>query len=530
MTVSRLRCSLLFLSYLHTPKTPKTPFLKNYLPILFLCFLGLGLKAQTPYTNVINYIAHNGRPSIEVGGINTYYVANILNIWPDSYMQYAKLDTNGNVLDTLTILWDPTKVFTGNCPKCLHLKNGVLYHAYNDFISNVPGNDTVAVILAKIKPDLSDTIYHKYYAPKIGRATEARAMVFDTDSTFILTSISAYYTGDTAPNAQFKFNVLVSRIDTAFNVLWETIIPDSDSTRNYGHSPGDITLDSYGTMLVTGSPYSQIRQNEAFAARLRVSNGQLLWRRVDTGAMGIQGMYAVDHGDGTYRYVQNWLDDPDPVFKGFHKLHVGILDTNGNILQDKAYGMEEREHVAVDLIKLKDGNYYTAGTSYYWNPKGLGFKFTPNLDSLWMRWYWHDTITDFSQLDAFKEDSSGMIVHTGWHASGKLYNWLFRIDTRGCDTSNCNISIYEEPDIDTRWQVFPNPSSGPVTIDHPELYAQGTINIQVMNMQGAIIHNQDYAPSEPIPLQIPTSGSYYVIIRNSKNEVIGLKQVVVSSL
>ncbi len=499
--------------------------MKNYLPILFLCFLGLGLKAQTPYTNVINYIAHNGRPSIEIGGINTYYIANVLNTGLGGEMQYARLDTNGNVLDTLTIHWDPTKVFTGNCPKCLELNNGVLYHVYNDFIADIPGNDTVAIILGKIKPDLSDTILHRYYNPQVGRGAEARAITFDTDSTFLLTAINAYFTGDTAPNAQFKFNVLVTRFDTAFNVLWETIIPDTDSTRNYGHVPGDIVLDDYGTMLITGSPYWFIHYNEAFAARLRVSDGQLLWRRVDTGAMGIQGMYAVDHGDGTYRYVQNWKVSST---NNFHKFHVGILDTNGNILQDKEYGLNERRHVSVDLIKLRDGNYYASGTSYYGGPKGLGFKFTPNLDSLWMRWYWHDTITDFSQLDAFKEDSSGMIVHTGWHVSGQLYNWLLRIDTRGCDTSNCNISIYEEPDIDTRWQVFPNPSSGPITIDHPELYAQGTINIQVMNMQGAIIHHQEYAPTEPIPLQIPTSGSYYVIIRNSKNEVIGLKHVVIA--
>lgn len=504
--------------------------MKNYFLTLIFCLFWLGAFSQTPYTNVINYIAHNGRPSIEVGGVNTYYVANVLNIWPDSYMQYAKLDTNGNVLDTLTIKWDPTKVFTGNCPKCLHLKNEVLYHAYNDFISNVPGNDTVAVILAKVKSDLSDTIYHKYYAPKIGRATEARAMVFDTDSTFVLSAINAYFTGDTVPNAQFKFNVLVTRFDTAFNVLWETIIPDSDSTRNFGHVPGDIVLDDYGTILVTGSPFFFIRYNEAFVARLRVSDGQLLWRRVDTGSMGIQGMYAVDHGDGTYRYVQNWLVD---TVKRHHEFYIGVLDTNGNILQDKAYGQPERRHIAVDLIKLRDGNYFAGGNSFWYAEKGLGFKFTPNLDSLWMRWYWHDTISDLCNVDAFKEDSSGMIVHTGWYVktfnnpTNLLYNWLYRIDTRGCDTSNCNISIYEEPEIDTRWQVFPNPSSGPITIDHPELYAQGTINIQVMNMQGVIIHNKEYAPTEPIPLQIPTSGSYYVIIRNSKNEVIGLKQIVI---
>ncbi len=498
--------------------------MKNYLPILFLCFLGLGLKAQTPYTNVINYIAHNGRPSLEVGGVNTYYVANVLNIWPYSYMQYAKLDTNGNVLDTLTILWDQSKVYTGDCPKGLEENNGVLYHAYSDAVVGT-GLDTMAIILGKIKLDLSDTIKHQYYVPQNGGAARAEAIRFDSDSTFILTATNAFYTGDTFPNAEYKFNVLVARLDTSFNVLWETIIPDSDSTRNYGHVPDDITLDGYGTILITGSPFHLIRYNEAFAARLRVSDGQLLWRRVDTGAMGIQGMYAVDHGDGTYRYVQNWKASPT---NNFHKFHIGILDTNGNILQDKEYGLEERRHVAVDLIKLRDGNYYASGTSYFGGPKGLGFKFTPNLDSLWMRLFWHDTITDFSQLDAFKEDSSGMIVHTGWHASDKLYNWLFRIDTRGCDTSNCNISIYEEPEIDKRWQVFPNPSSGPITIDHPELYAQGTINIQVMNMQGAIIHRQDYAPSEPIPLQIPTSGSYYVIIRNSKNEVIGLKQVVIA--
>lgn len=471
--------------------------------VFFLvCFAGV---AQVPYTNVVNHVAHNTRPALEVVG-DYYYVANNLNdsSWT---LDYVKLDTNGTVVKKFSYVVDSAQ-FPSNCPKCLDYHNGVLYHAYSDGIASIPGTDTGAIVLCKINPDLSDTIMTQHYIPVHGGGCDIKALEFDSDSTFIIAATNFFYTGDSAPQAVFKYATLVARLDTSFNILWETIIPDTDSTRNFGVFPEDIVIDKYGSILVTGTPAWVAQVSEAFAARLRVSDGHLYWRKSYTGNLGIRGMNALDHGDGTYRYVQNWYTD---VQDGFFELHIGILDTTGTILDEQVYAKPERRHLTDDLIRLKDGNYYCAGVTFWGGYKGLGFKFSPQLDSLWMRQYQYGPTSNTCNVDIFKEDSSGMIVHTGWVTSNQLDNWIFRIDTYGCDTSDCGLGIDENYALDSRWRVFPNPSTGSFTVDHPEIDRLGQLHIQVIDMQGRITQESQLLGSS-IKMFIDTPGLYYIRI------------------
>lgn len=489
--------------------------MRNFLFILL--FISLPAIGQTVYTNRVNHVAHNTRPAFEIVG-DYYYVANNLNISPYSQMQYVKLDTLGNVLNTLNILWDPNYVFPSNCPKCLDYHHGVLYHAY----SNGKTRDSAAIILSKVRLDLSDTVLTQYYPTINGHGLDIKDLEFDSDSTFIIAAIDAFYTGDSAPQAVFKFNTLVARLDTNFNILWETIIPDTDPNRNFGVFPEDIVIDAYGSILVTGTPAWVAQVSEAFAARIRISDGHLYWRKSYTGNLGIRGMNAFDHGDGTYRYVQDWITD---VNNAYHLYEIGILDTAGIIISSKQYGSTNQTHTANDLIRLKDGNYYCAGVTHQF--KGLGFKFTPNLDSLWMKQFSYGPVSNTCYLEVFKEDSSGMIAHTGWVTSNRVDNWIFRIDTKGCTVSNCDIGIPENPVLDERWEVFPNPSTGPFTIYHPEMETLGPLVVQIHNMEGRLVYDGDHVEGEPIQLQLDVAGEYQVIIAKQNREVIGLQKVLI---
>lgn len=492
--------------------------------VLYILFGLIGSCAfgQVPYTNVVNHLAHNSRPALEIVG-DYYFVANNLNTAPWT-LDYTKLDTNGTVIQRFSYVVDSAQ-FPSNCPKCLDYHNGVLYHGYTDFISVIPGTDTSAIILCKVKPDLSDTIMTRYYPTLQGHGLDIKALEFDSDSTFIIAATDAYYTGDSAPQAVFKFNTLVARLDTSFNILWETIIPDTDPNRNFGLNPEDIVVDSYGTLLVTGTPYWVGWVNEAFAARLNNKSGQLLWRKNYNGDMGIQGMNAFDHGDGTYRYVQNWLTNPNDYY---HQLHIGILDTAGNIIADSVYGKPNKGHAIHELIKLKDGNYYCGGVTNLGLEKGLGFKFSPQLDSLWMRNYRYGSVNNTCYLEVFKEDSSGMIAHTGWVTSNQLDNWIFRIDTYGCDTSNCGLNIPENFRPDERWTVYPNPSRGEFVIDHPEIEVLGPLIVQVFDLQGRRVHDGDYEGGRAIQLELETSGEYQILITTESGEVIGIIPILIT--
>ena len=87
------------------------------------------------------------------------------------------------------------------------------------------------------------------------------------------------------------------------------------------------------------------------------------------------------------------------------------------------------------------------------------------------------------------------------------------------------ISVRENKIDQTLLKVFPIPSSGNFTVDHPELYNVEPVSVYVVGKNGLVVHEAEYLQTVPIQLEISTPGSYHVILRNSKNEVIGLKQV-----
>lgn len=476
--------------------------------------------AQTAYLNVLNQFAHNSRPSLEVVG-NTYYVANNLNTSFQT-LDYVQLDTNGTVLNRLTYQADSTQL-PSNCPKCLHYENGTLYHAYTDWIANIPGLDTIATVLCKINPDLNDTILTRYYYPTASKGLEIRDLEFDSDSTFIITGTSLHYRfGDSTQG--FKYKILVARLDTAFNVLWETNILDRDPSRVYGVTPEDIVIDSYGSLVITGTPYWTGFYDEAFMIRLNLEDGQFLWRTTFHGDFGIEGMNSVDNGNGTYTYVQNWRTSTN---QAEHQLHIGIIDTSGLVLQDTAYGSQDKLLATHDLIRLQDSSLYCAGITVANYERGFGFKFSEDLDSLWMRTFKHPSISRNHYLELFEQDLSGRIVHTGWTSQNRIDNWLFRIDTQGCTVSNCDISIDEYDQLDPRWSGFPIPSTGPLTIDHPELSSFSSVAIQVFDLAGKKVFAEIHDCAQPISINIEAPGQYQVLIGDENLKALGLLKVVI---
>ncbi|KAB2807692.1 T9SS type A sorting domain-containing protein [Phaeocystidibacter luteus] len=327
----------------------------------------------------------------------------------------------------------------------------------------------------------------------------------------------------------YKTESLITKLDTNLNVLWELSIPDPDSSRDYGHSPSKIIINNDGTAFIIGPDHAfhVSSYRESFVAKVRLSDGHLLWRKTFTHPRGFRGMYAADNGDGTLRFVRSTYQSTGQ----FHTLlSVGIIDTAGNILNEKEYGWKNSIIVSDDLIKLDDGNFYCSGE--YQRNRGFGFKFSPNLDSLWMVNYDYPFNVGLSVPDAFIQDSSGMIAHTGWtvltiDSVTDVYNWLFRVDTRGCTVSNCDISIYEHTQLDPRWRGFPIPSTGPLTIDHPELARFGSVAIQVFDLAGRKVYAQIHDCNQAISINIEAPGQYQVLIGDENLNALGLLKVVI---
>lgn len=81
------------------------------------------------------------------------------------------------------------------------------------------------------------------------------------------------------------------------------------------------------------------------------------------------------------------------------------------------------------------------------------------------------------------------------------------------DTIDTTISI-NKIDFDTRWRLYPNPAADFVTVGHTE-YEQ--INVQVVNVNGAIVLEKEQASIEQLDLRNLTQGFYFLTLTDVRS-------------
>lgn len=498
-------------------------FRRHWVSILVtsLFLTGLSTNGTAQYLDTIYDIGHDARPSFTLLEGGDILIANANNNQTNLY-QYARLNSQGLLLDSLNLHYPANDYFFANCKRALVCIGKNLYNAYTNFHQQ----DSTYIILSKLSLNPLDTLQtHLYFADRsIYIASQALVMVYDSDSSFLLSGLHARWALE--PDSVLKYDLFLSRIDTNFQVVWETIVPDGQYGRDYGPMGTDILIDEYGGILVTGNEFFYPLLEIGFAARFNQA-GQNLWYKEYPGTLGMSGMYCVDNGDGSYQYIQNqWTRAQGDA----NDLITGRMDTLGNILSSKRIGKINRMQFAQDLIQTSDSNFYVSGIGYYINMHSYGFKFSPQGDSLWYRSYHHDDSLDLAYLETFREDSAGNLVHFGYHVNNinpgpnnNLSSWLYRTDADGCIFKDCQLGKEELGSLPP-FILYPNPSRGTFNFDLP-LNEHRPAYLEIYNSSGGLAETHRL-PDSPLPrYRISSSlatGQYYVVLRSISGKKIGL--------
>lgn len=493
--------------------------------LLILCVAGTNLYSQ--FLDTIYARGHNAKISHSSISDASYLFANIKNINTSLY-EYTLINHEGVVLDSLNLNYPFSDYSLDNCRFCLHSQGRIIYNAYTNFYSQ----DSVYVILSKLNLNPLDTLETKlYYANRaIYTGTHAWSMAFDSDSTFLVSGVLARWVQQ--PDSVLKYDLFLTKFYTTLNVIWETTVSDGKYGRNYGPIGTDIVLDSYGSILVTGNAFFYPILEIGFAARFD-RQGNKLWYKEYPGNMGMSGMYCVDNKDGTYQYVQNWWTKPNG---GNGNLHVGRMDTMGNILTNKSFGRVRRLQAAQDLIKTKDGNYYVSGIGYWSNFHSFGFKFSPQGDSLWYRTYHHDDSLDLAYVENFQEDADSNLVHFGYHGDNVnprpgngIFAWLYRTDQHGCIFEDCHLSQQEIAAL-PQLSLYPNPAlGGRFFIDLPVTTAEAPAVLEIYNTAGALLESHSLGQQSgriSINSALP-EGTYFCLLRTKDGKELGVARLLV---
>lgn len=455
------------------------------------------LLISQPYLNQINN-STNGVPGAAIMVVDTNYLVAGASILDWRQMDLALFSPNGKLIRKKRFRYafgfDYDSISgISNCSKCLTEKNGRYYFAQTNLLKS----DSAYVLYQKLDSNL-DTVLLKKHPEFQGTRPQIYALKFDTDSTFIATGLAYRNTGN-----RDKYDLWIAKLDTVFNVIWEKRFADNYPNLNGGYIGLDIEVDAYGSLMVSGdgaAGNNSTLQSEdwAFMARLDRITGQLYWLKDFQGPEGSKTMFALDQGDGTYRFAESRILSyfPNTFSPDSVQLRLGLIDTAGTVLWDTLIGPKYGQFYIQDFYTTPDGNYYVAGKGRIFPDKemSVGYKFSSNGDSIWFRRYFYQEETDISTIWSFVPTPDSGYIHVGhWVDNNNTllvgnYNWLLKTDKYGCEVSGCQVlgmseEVLEEPSP----AVYPNPSTGVFAIEIPE----GTLNqhwrLRIYNLKGRLV-------------------------------------------
>ncbi|HRO99373.1 MAG TPA: hypothetical protein PLN54_08070 [Flavobacteriales bacterium] len=323
----------------------------------------------------------------------------------------------------------------------------------------------------------------------------------------------------------------IIRLDSTGTILWERIYPQAQYIDNARETPS-------GGFVLGGSRNAQ--QDEAVVIRTD-SAGNVQWVRYH-GLHGVTGgNQALLDDEGNVLMAGLWKDDPSPLTEESWACMYKYAP-NGPLLVRRDYYFT-RLSVAVHTLHKGTGHYWLVGGAYQvgLDPDfvTLLWELDENVDSLWMRRYWHYASNGAeSAAYSVRSTSDGGLVMCGVTRQGqtdplpyKQDNWLIKLDGYGCLVPGCHTVGIEEVamGLDQYLSISPNPvvSGQPlrITFEPPaEFTAKGTLRVVVLDATGRLVHEERMGGATlDLFMNKLTSGLYYLHLTDGSRWLAGGK-------
>lgn len=268
------------------------------------------------------------------------------------------------------------------------------------------------------------------------------------------------------------------RYDNSFTINFLEPLADGDIIFNAGNVGQSVVNNKY-----------LIKTNELGEEDWRIQLGGVFTSTLSAMIETIEGKILTANG-----WNVEYSDEPGSDWWYRSKLQfqkITDLGTSYTIDQDVKYAPTRNVQEVFGVEELNDGNFIawgymqsTAGDTFdtinqIWTKpftRAFLIKLDENLDSLWMRTYYHpsDSLLQCYSQYRFSDVApleDGGFVTCGWAMVHELQNlekvWLTRLDEYGCVEPGCqNVNVSEIViGYENAMSVYPNPSSGNCTLE-----------------------------------------------------------------
>jgi hypothetical protein len=422
-----------------------------------------------------------------------------------------KLDHYGNIIDADIYSFPFANVYPGG-PQSLNKANSgfIFGGSYQDSSGNADA------LLVRLN-DIGDTLWMRKFGDSFFQSGWMAKE--DDDGGFLLcgqTKVSL------TPNN--NSDALFIKTDSLGNLLW---------LRNYGDTVNlelafALTKTADGGYVLAGQTdiltVPGFEPPSLWMTKLD-SLGNMEWERIDTtisrhslsrswsvlsaqdGSIVVAGYFAPIR-----EHSSTW-----PVVKK--------LDLAGNVLWDKTYFRNDSisNKELHSLRELSDGSFIAAG--FHQIPphpprRAFLLRLDANGDSLWARDYFLEPSSIHYLSDVYPAPDGGFVA-CGWITpmapdTGYQDLWILKVDSMGCEVSNCTVSIDELQEIINPMKVYPVPFSSLLNVSLLPGFEKGLIRIY--DTRGRKVHEEEL---QDIQTQIQTSnwqdGIFLLQYTNGKN-------------
>jgi hypothetical protein len=292
---------------------------------------------------------------------------------------------------------------------------------------------------------------------------------------------SWYAAGETSSMGDTMQDVFVMKFDSLGNVLWKKSYGNFGQTEYITSFDFDSAANLYlGISRIIGK-VNNLNVTQPFVIKTD-SSGNLKWQ------------HPFGNMDSNYPYGSNTflhLFSDNEIMVSYVKCDANLnmipyimkLDSNRNIVFDKAIGTKRRLNGAIRLTSTNDSNIIACGLGnivpFPAVAEDAGFicKISPDGDVIWSRFYLVKSGQDQSFFQDIDTSHFGGYILAGGYWNSVQDIWLMSTDSMGCiGPDSCG--VLQPVELASEYNkgvatllVYPNPASHLLHIQIPEVYS-----------------------------------------------------------
>lgn len=305
-----------------------------------------------------------------------------------------------------------------------------------------------------------------------------------------------YVAGVYSENSSFNTNVVLLKIDSNGNRLWQKEYDQfkSDNIRSL------VALKN-GNLLL-GAQRNNLNQTIEHANTwlLEVDTGGNIvdeWFDPNDSTYMACGLLQTKEGGFIYGAQKKYKQTVNSVYKTATVVKMDSAFTKKWTFQDGSYSDET---AIVDIIELNDGSFVACGNKpFYGTDSSMLSGWIVKLDSqgtvIWNRTYAGlQTSFSYNYLSDIDILPDGSLIAVGQckntNQQPSQVGWFLKLDSNGCEIENCLVGVIDNFKEDFQVSIYPNPFTTRVS-----LLAEGLefkrISITIYNSIGTKVYNQD---------------------------------------